>query len=813
MREVRFHVPKMDCATEKDIIARRLARVDGIETVDFDLIDRVVIVKHAADDRVPVAIESALKDIDMAPTRLSGANTRATAMAAKPAAGEIRFHVPKMDCATEKDIIARRLAKVDGIEKVDFDLIDRVVIVSHRPDDKVPLAVESALRDIDMAPTRVGGAHPPLLHEHDHDHTGHDHGKPRTETELRMAPENPRSELVLLGVSGACALAAEIVAWTTGTESSLLVIALSVLALVTGGPKTLKKGIVAARTLTLNINLLMLIAVIGAIAIQQWPEAAMVTFLFACAEVIEARSVDRARDAIRSLMVLAPDLTRVRRGETWVEEETGTIEPGARIQVKPGERVPLDGRVVAGKTSIDQAPITGESVPVDKAAGDPVYAGSVNQQGMIEVEVTAGAGDTTLAHIARAIREAQSQQAPTQRFVDRFARYYTPIVVLLAIAIAVAPPLLSDEAFRPWLYKALVLLVIACPCALVISTPVTVVSGLAACARRGLLVKGGVHLERAHELRMLAVDKTGTLTEGHPKLTDVLPLSELSREEVLARAAGLEATSAHPLARAVVAGYQGDVPHASDVAATEGKGIEGTVGGEPIGIGSHRFAEERGVCSPQVEEALAKLEREGKSVMVVWRGGDVMQTIGVIGVADTIRATSVDAVRALHERGVRLVMLTGDNPTTAAAVAKQVGIDDVEANLLPEDKLSRIDAITKQGIAVGMVGDGVNDAPALARATIGFAMGAAGSDTALETADVALMSDDLRGVPAFIDLSRQTARTLKVNIAFAIIVKAVFFGLGVVGIATLWMAVFADMGASLVVAANGLRLLRAKEGT
>lgn len=724
---------------------------------------------------------------------------------------EVRFHVPKMDCATEKEIITRRLSKVKGIDRLDFDLIERVVIVGHDSNEQVPAAVELALEDIDMAPARLDGTRPAISSDNEGDHAGHDHAPGAHPAAPSGAPgaSSQKREIVLLAFSGACAVAAEVVAWTTGSEKGWGVIALAVAALVTGGPKTLRKGIVAARTLTLNINLLMLIAVIGALAIQQWPEAAMVTFLFAVAEVIEARSVDRARDAIRGLMVLAPDLTRLRRGDAWVEVETATIGMGAMIQVLPGDRVPLDGKVTAGRTSIDQAPITGESVPVDKGVGDPVYAGSVNQQGMIEVEVTADAGHTTLARIARAIREAQSQQAPTQRFVDRFSRWYTPIVVLLAILIAVVPPLAFGEQFKPWLYKALVLLVIACPCALVISTPVTVVSGLAACARRGLLVKGGVHLEQAHKLRILAVDKTGTLTEGHPKLTDVITLADLSRDEVLARAAGLEATSAHPLARAVVAGFSGPVPPASDVSATEGKGIEGTVGGEAIGIGSHRFAEERGVCSPEVEEALAKLEREGKSVMVVWRADSVMKVVGVIGVADTIRSTSVEAVKALHARGVRLLMLTGDNPTTAAAVAKQVGIDEVSANLLPEDKLTRIDELVREGVGVGMVGDGVNDAPALARATIGFAMGAAGSDTALETADVALMSDDLRGVPTFIDLSRRTSNTLRANIAFAIGVKVVFFGLALFGIATLWMAVFADMGASLVVAANGLRLLRA----
>ena len=735
---------------------------------------------------------------------------------------EVRFHVPKMDCATEKEIITRRLGKIAGIARLDFDLLERVVVVEYGEDPGIPAAVQAALEAIDMAPARVGALRPPKAKAAGAcgdaacgDHPGAEREPAATAaTGAAASPPLPEAtqarERILLGLSGACAVGAEVVAWTTGSERSWIVVALAVAAMLLGGLKTLRKGIVAARTFTLNINLLMLIAVAGAVAIQQWPEAAMVTFLFALAEVIEARSVDRARDAIRSLMVLAPDLTRLRRGEAWIEVETASVEPGALIQVLPGARVPLDGTVTSGTTSINQAPITGESVPVDKSAGDAVYAGSVNQQGMIEVEVTAGAGDTTLARIARAIRTAQSQEAPTQRFVDRFSRWYTPTVVLLALALAAAPPLLFGEPLRPWLYKALVLLVIACPCALVISTPVTVVSGLAAAARRGLLVKGGVHLELAHKLRVLAVDKTGTLTEGKPRLTDVVALAELSGEEVLARAAGLEATSAHPLARAVVAGHPGPLPRAREVVSTEGKGIEGTVAGERIGIGSHRFAEERAVCTPAVEAELARLEREGKSVMVVWRAGEQARALGVIGVADTVRPTSVEAVRALHGLGVRLLMLTGDNPTTAAAVAAQVGIDDVAAGLMPEDKLARIDELVRAGVVVGMVGDGINDAPALARASIGIAMGAAGSDTALETADVALMNDDLRGVPAFIELSRRTATTLRANIIFSIAVKAVFFGLGLFGIATLWMAVLADLGASLIVAANGLRLLRAK---
>ena len=717
---------------------------------------------------------------------------------------ETCFHVPKMDCATERDVIARRLASVEGIERVDFDLLERVVIVKHHDEGEVPAAVEAALDDIDMAPTRLDGGAPHPSHVRDHDHT-------RPARDRLPAPSGTSREFVLLALSGISALGAEIVSWTTGSEHAVPVIVLAVIALVTGGPKTLRKGIVAARTLTLNISLLMMIAVAGALVIQEWPEAAMVTFLFACAEVIEARSADRARDAIRSLMVLAPDLAHMLQGDQWVDAETASVEPGTTIRVLPGERVPLDGSVTAGKTSIDQAPITGESMPVDKAVGDKVFAGSVNQQGMIEIQVTADAGDTTLAHIARTIRQAQAQRAPTERFVDQFARRYTPLVVVLAIAFGVVPTLAFGEPFQPWFYKALVLLVIACPCALVISTPVTVVSGLAAAARHGLVVKGGIYLERARELRVIAVDKTGTITEGRPVLTDVIPLAELSRDEVLSRAASLEATSTHPLARAVVGGFSGMLPHASDVTAVEGKGIEGRVGSEQIAIGSHRFAHDRGVCTPRVEEALAALERAGKSVMVVWRAGSMLQVIGVIGVADTVRPTSVEAVRRLHALGVRVVMLTGDNPTTAQAVAEEVGIDEVAAELLPEDKLARIAAL-REHASVGMVGDGINDAPALARASIGFAMGAAGSDTALETADVALMGDDLRGVPALIALSRRTASTLRYNIGLAIALKVVFFALALFGVATLWMAVFADMGASLLVTANGLRLLRESAG-
>ncbi|MBL8786411.1 MAG: cadmium-translocating P-type ATPase [Deltaproteobacteria bacterium] len=695
-----------------------------------------------------------------------------------------RFHVPAMDCATEKDIIANRLERLPEVTRLDFDILDRIVTVTHA--EGAESLIEAALGDIGMAPKLLGDE------------------RSTARESLAQGTAWTRGAWLLIG-SGVAATASEIVAWVSGEESSIPVIALAVLAMLLGGPSTFKKGVVALRTFTLNINLLMLIAVTGAMVIGQWPEAAMVTFLFALAELIEARSLDRARNAIRSLMALAPETARVFREGGWSEVPAAEVKPGWRVQVPPGERVPLDGKIVLGASAIDQAPITGESIPVDKAVGDPVFAGTINGPGLLEIEVTAGQGDTTLARIARTIREAQGQKAPTERFVDRFARIYTPAVLVLAFFVAFLLPVITNTELYPWVYKALVLLVIACPCALVISTPVTVVSALAAAARRGILVKGGVHLEGAKDLRFLALDKTGTLTEGRPSLTDIVPLGGTPRDELLQLAASLEATSTHPLAQAVARGWKGALLPVSWVRNQVGRGLEGKVDGQPVSIGSHRFAEEMKVCGPEVERELARLEADGKSVMIVWSGSRVL---GVLGVADTLRQTSIEAIRELHALEIKVAMLTGDNPTTAAAVGREVGIDEVNADLLPEQKLAIIERLVKEHGSVGMVGDGVNDAPALARASIGFAMGAAGTDTALETADVALMKDDLRGIPELVRLSRATGRTLQTNIALSIGIKAVFFVLALFGVATLWMAVFADMGASLIVAANGLRLLR-----
>jgi Cd2+/Zn2+-exporting ATPase len=724
------------------------------------------------------------------------------------------FTISKMDCPTEEQLIRNRLKPIPEIERLDFDLMSRELTVSHRLDDDK--SILSALESLGLGAQRKASTPDAegIATDEAHDH-------PATV---------PTATKVLLGVSGAAALAAEAVAWSTQNETAPLVIVLSLLSISAGGRDTLRKGIVALRTLTLNINFLMTLAVIGAVCIGQWPEAAMVTFLFGVAEMIEAFSLERARNAIRGLMEMTPETATVwdeHGGEGhWHERPSAEIQIGQRVRVKPGERIPLDGVLASGASTVNQAPITGESMPVEKKTGDTVFAGSINERGAFEFTVTSDKGHTTLARIIRAVQEAQAQRAPTQRFVDNFARYYTPAVVVLALLVAAVPPLFFGTAFSPWLYKALVMLVIACPCALVISTPITVVSGLAAAARRGILVKGGVYLEEGRKLRAVALDKTGTLTHGKPVVTDVVPLSTQDEEELLQLAASLDAPSEHPVASAIVAAWtksdetpagstdtarlqsivrSGELLPVEGFESITGHGAAGIIGGEKYFVGNHRLAEENKVCGPHVEEVLNRLEAEGKTTVVLTTD---KEALAVLGVTDTLRETSIEALQALHELGVRSVMLTGDNATTARAIAAKVGIDDARGDLLPEDKLTVIDALLKECGHVGMVGDGINDAPALAKATVGFAMGAAGTDTAIETADVALMKDDLRKLPLFIRLSRQTGQVLAQNITLAIGIKVVFFILALMGKATLWMAVFADMGASLLVVFNGLRLLR-----
>ena len=524
--------------------------------------------------------------------------------------------------------------------------------------------------------------------------------------------------------------------------------------------------------------------------------------------MIEARSLDRARNAIAGLMSLAPDTTTVQQADgSWQEIAAANVAVGSMVRVKPGERIGLDGEIVRGSSTVDQAPITGESLPVEKSRGDAVFAGTINQAGSLEYRVTAAASHSTLARIIHAVEAAQGVKAPTQRFVDRFAQIYTPAVLAIAALIAVVPPLLLGEAWGEWVYKALVLLVIACPCALVISTPVSIVSGLAAAARKGILVKGGVYLEQGRKLKWLALDKTGTLTHGKPVQTDFAVLGNRLPENGQVLASSLAAHSDHPVSQAIAraAAEQGITTQTvHEFTALAGRGVQGEIDGVHYVLGNHRLIHERGLCSAELENRLAALEREGKTVVLL---ADEVQVLALFAVADTVKESSREAIAQLHQLGVNTLMLSGDNPHTAAAIAAQVGIDRAYGDQLPQDKLAAVEKLAAEG-AVGMVGDGINDAPALARADIGFAMGAMGTDTAIETADVALMDDDLRKIPAFVRLSQATHAVLVQNIVLALAIKAVFLALTIAGFGTMWMAVFADVGASLLVVGNGLRLLR-----
>jgi Zn2+/Cd2+-exporting ATPase len=695
------------------------------------------------------------------------------------------FRIEAMDCPTEESLLRKRLAGMPGVVDLGFDLMRRQLTVQHSLPSIDPI-VEAVASLGMVAEPAVSGV---------------------PDEALALAPAESRESWWPLVLAGVAALASETAEWL-GLATPILPAVLALSAVALGGFGTYRKGWIALRNLTLNINALMTIAVTGAMLIGQWPEAAMVVVLFALAERIEAASLDRARNAIRGLMAMTPDTATVRQPDgSWLAVVARAVAVGSVVRLKPGERVALDGVVSTGNSAVDQSPITGESVPVDKTVGDSLFAGTINQSGELEFTVTAKADESTLARIIHAVESAQGTRAPTQRFVDQFARVYTPVVFAVAFLCAIGPPLLFGGDWIAWIYKALVLLVIACPCALVISTPVTIVSGLSAAARRGILIKGGVYLEQGRHMKWLALDKTGTITVGKPALTD-FELVSGAEQDALTMAVSLASRSDHPVSKAVAESPQAKTVTIQAVDAFEallGRGVKGRIGGRLFHLGNHRLIEDLKLCGSALEARLNVLELQGKTAVLV---ASEQAVLALFGVADTVKESSREAIGQLHALGIKTLMLSGDNQHTAAAIAKEVNIDDAKGNQLPEDKVTAIaDMIGKDGL-VGMVGDGVNDAPALARADIGFAMGAAGTDTAIETADVAIMDDDLRKIPEFVRLSKATAAVLKQNIALALGVKAIFLGLTLVGMGTMWMAVFADMGTSLIVVVNGLRLLR-----
>ena len=748
----------------------------------------------------------------------------------------ITWRIPNMDCAAEESEIRHALRDVAGVQRLAFRLGARELRVDAAPGTLTDVA--QRLRAAGFAPQVPGAPKaaaaegpacdsaacgPMQLSTHDHQHDDHGHGHEHDHHHdhdhdhadeaatgwrtLLLAPGLPR-----IGAALVLALAAEAVHALAPGGWAAVGMGLAVAAVLLSGLSTYLKGVNALRRGRLNISALMAVAVTGALLIGQWPEAAMVMALYALAEHLEARAVDRARGAIGGLLQMAPDTVEQRAADgTWQAVAAAEVPVGAVMRVKPGARLALDGVVTAGQSAIDQSPVTGESLPVDKALGDAVYAGTLNQSGVLEVRVTAAAQDTQLARIIHAVEQAQSERAPTQAFIDRFAAVYTPAVFVLALGVALLGPWLAGWTWLTAIYKALVLLVIACPCALVIATPVTVVSALANAARRGVLVKGGVYLENARRLKAVALDKTGTLTEGKPVLvaSEILSKTELSAY-VLPAAAALSAQSDHPVSRAIAQGLASQDVTAGEVTQfidRPGSGVEGVVSGQRLRLVSVRALEGTDLVTAELTERLAVHQAAGRSVSLLVSDTEVL---ALFAVADTLKDHAPDAVRELHALGVKTVMLSGDHAAAAQAVAAAAGVAEAHGQLMPADKLTRIAELQARSGPTAMVGDGINDAPALAAADIGIAMGAAGTDTAMEAADVVVMNDDLRRLPGLIRLSRRTHAVLWQNIALALGIKAVFLVLALAGSATMWMAVFADMGASLIVVANGLRLLRAR---
>jgi Cd2+/Zn2+-exporting ATPase len=701
------------------------------------------------------------------------------------------FRVEGMDCHEEVTILEHRLKRLAGLEALHADVLGQRLSIKY---DAARLTTSHIAEAVAQTGMRAW-----LEHE-----------------EARPAPDAHAWRDRLIAASAALTVAGFVME-LTGIGGRWPT-ALFGMAIAAGGAHTTRRAWVSLRGGILDIYVLMLVAVAGAIALGEWSEGASVVALFALAQLLESRAMERARGAIRALMDLAPQTALVRRGGTESIVPVEDVKVGDLLIVRPGEKIPLDGTVTAGTSYVNQAPVTGESLPVEKEAGAEVFGGTINGRGALEVTATRLRGDSTIARIIHLVERAQAQRAPSQTFVDRFARVYTPAVLVVAAAIAVLPPLLSSAVaittpesglWATWIYRSLVLLVISCPCALVISTPVSIVSALAAAARKGVLIKGGARLEQLAEVRCVAFDKTGTLTTGRLQVNDVIPLNGADAREVLAAAASLESRSEHPIGRAIVnrARRDGlDLAPAEWFEALPGRGAHGQVGACRVLVGSHRLFEERQLCSPGMHAAAESLGARGRSTVLVATDG---VPVGVIGVSDQVRDTARDTVALLRTHGVaHVVMLTGDHEAAAAALAEAVGVDEYRASLLPDDKVTAIADLRRAHGAVAMVGDGVNDAPALASADVGIAMGVAGTDAALETADVALMADELPKIPYALRLSRATTRNIRANIAFSLALKGVFLVMAIGGSATLWMAVVADTGASLLVVANALRLLR-----
>ncbi|WP_370519798.1 heavy metal translocating P-type ATPase [Pontibacillus sp. HMF3514] len=766
---VEYKINGMDCPSCAATIEKSLSKEQGIDSVKVNYGTAKMVVgaeDHSVHSQIPKQVKKLGFDAD--PIH-SNKDMEA-------------YKIEGMDCGSCAMTIEKHLSKNPNVEKVSVNFSTGKMQVNHSTNQKeIIKEVQRAGFDASL------------------DYPGHEGGQVNNKKKSVTSTTTLSGFFLAFGFIGSFA-----------NVNAELITALYAIAIVVGGFKPAKSAFYAIKSGSLDMNVLMASAAIGAAFIGEWFEGAMVVWLFALGNTLQNRSIERTRESIRSLMNLTPSEANVKSGDQLVRKAVEEVEVNDVIVVKPGEKIPLDGEILSGESSINQAPITGESLPVDKQQGDTVYAGTVNESGSLEISVTKLVEDTTIAKIIHLVEEAQEKRAPTQAFVDRFAKVYTPIVFGLALTVMVLPPLFGFGAWGEWLYKGLALLVVACPCALVISTPVAIVSAIGNAAKNGVLIKGGTFLEKAGVIQAIAFDKTGTLTEGKPKVAEVITLQG-EREELLGITRTIEEYSTHPIAQAITTyAAERDISakDGESFKAIAGKGAQATIDGVEYFAGNPKLFKEMNVSLDEIEERMNSLQGNGNTLVIV---GTRTNVLGIIAVADTIRDITLQSIQTLKGVGVKeMVMLTGDNEGTASKIADETGVDRYFADLLPEDKVTAIKKLQDEGKRVAMVGDGINDAPALATADLGIAMGGAGTDTAMETADIVLMADNLEKLPHTISLSRKALNIIKQNVWFSLITKLAALVLIFPGLLTLWMAVLADTGAALLVILNSMRLLMNK---
>lgn len=761
-----YQIRGMDCPSCAATIEKSLKTVSGIESVrvnysagkmTVDISDRSVA------DHIPRQVKKLGFETDALETKQ----------------GEQSYRIEGMDCGSCAATIEKHLSNNPSVEQVKVNFSTGKMHILHTAKD------QEIIQEVEKA-----GFQASLISKNQ---------KVVGKTKKRVTATSLSGLLLAIGFLGSF----------TGLPE-LAVTLLYAATIMIGGYKPARSAYYAVKSKSLDMNVLMVSAAIGAALIGEWFEGATVVWLFALGNALQNSSIERTRESIRSLINLAPSEATVKVGSQLMVKPVEEIAVGDAIVVKPGEKIPLDGEVASGTSSVNQAPITGESMPVDKEKGDAVYAGTINESGSLEIQVTKLVEDTTIAKIIHLVEEAQEQKAPTQAFVDRFAKVYTPIVFTLALLVMIAPPVTGFGTWEEWIYRGLALLVVACPCALVISTPVAIVSAIGNAAKNGVLIKGGTFLEKAGAINAIAFDKTGTLTEGKPKVSEVIAVNG-DEQELISIARTIEEHSVHPIAKSILA-YAAEKQITGKAGesfkAIPGKGAQATIGGVEYYAGNPKWYREMGVSLVAVEERIEALQKEGHSLIVIGTRSDIL---GMIGVADPIRTVTVNAIEQLKAVGMQeMVMLTGDNEGTARKISTQTGVDRYFAELLPEGKVAAVKKLQQEGRKVAMIGDGINDAPALATADLGIAMGGAGTDTAMETADIVLMADNLEKLPHTIRLSRKSLAIIKQNVWFSLLTKVAALLLIFPGLLTLWMAVLADTGAALLVILNSMRLLRQK---